>query len=195
MGKAQFSVTLPSDSPFEGEAYVGIVVGLVGGVGITLVGCAFQQLLLIKMDRRQKKRTLEELSDKVLEKVEDAIVRKLSYEVGMVHSRDEKSFENLASYVFDCVPPDATKREHLWQLIIPEGYPLADRVSLGELAESYPLSGGEIMNALWHASRRAAARSDIHDTYTDKSGKVTMDDLQYYCGIELVKRNQRSDDS
>ena len=53
--------------------------------------------------------------------------------------------------------PDEATRRRLWRHMLVEGLPLADDVDVEELAARYPLTGGQIRNAVMRAALRAAA--------------------------------------
>lgn len=53
--------------------------------------------------------------------------------------------------------PGRLQREAIWEKVLPPDLPLADDVDLRELAERFPVTGGEIRNAAFHAAFQAAA--------------------------------------
>ena len=68
--------------------------------------------------------------------------------------------------------PTPEMREKIWKEHLPEKLPMADDVSLSELADKYEFSGGYIKNAVLLATQKAIAR-------TGKKAKVFHDDLRW----------------
>ena len=81
--------------------------------------------------------------------------------------------------VFD--PPNTAERARIWRLHLPRKMPLSDDVDIKELATKYPLTGGQIKNAVV-----AAARTAVYREASGNGGAVvTMGDLEDACRIEL----------
>ncbi len=53
--------------------------------------------------------------------------------------------------------PDSLERLHIWTGALPDNLPRDERLELEDLSEPFPMSGGEIRNAVFHAAYRAAA--------------------------------------
>ncbi|TVQ94674.1 MAG: AAA family ATPase [Deltaproteobacteria bacterium] len=58
--------------------------------------------------------------------------------------------------------PEADQREEIWRAHLPPELPLAEDVDLERLASRFPLTGGEIKNAVLTASARAFASRGLH---------------------------------
>ena len=80
--------------------------------------------------------------------------------------------------------PDAASRERIWEVHLPEAYPLAQRPDLGALAARYDLSGGEIRNAVLLALFMATARDA-------SSPRVTVEDLEAAAARQVQGRLRR----
>jgi hypothetical protein len=70
----------------------------------------------------------------------------------------DNAFSRRFEFIVDFPEPDATTREALWRLHLPQTAPLADDVDLAELAGWYTLSGAQIKNAALAAAFLAAAK-------------------------------------
>ena len=80
-----------------------------------------------------------------------------------LRSNLDNAFARRFEFIVEFPEPDAATREALWRLHLPAGAPLADDVSLPELAAWYALSGAQIKNAaLAAAFLAAAAGRQIH---------------------------------
>lgn len=78
-------------------------------------------------------------------------------------------------------PPGEAERQKIWKLHLPRKLPRARDVNIRELAMRYPLTGGQIKNAVV-----AAARAAIHRASGDETEcRVTMADLEGACAEEL----------
>ncbi len=79
--------------------------------------------------------------------------------------------------------PDVDARKKIWDLHIPEETPIADDVSLEELAREYEFTGGQIKNAVLNAARKALTSGSeeiqmshfIHACKNENKGAETMD--------------------
>ena len=70
--------------------------------------------------------------------------------------------------------PDAEMREQIYRKMMPENAPVAKNVIFKELAKSYPLAGGSILNVVKSAVRSAALRHD-----EGLKDKIMMKDFEY----------------
>lgn|GEM_PF-3209701 len=71
-------------------------------------------------------------------------------------------------------PPDAKVSAEIWRQHLPQEAPLAPDVDLGQLAEDFELTGGQIANAVSSAAALAASRLK-GDTDV---GQITMADFE-----------------
>lgn len=75
----------------------------------------------------------------------------------------DNAFSRRFEFIVDFPEPDASAREALWRLHLPQTAPLAEDVDLAELAGWYALSGAQIKNAALAAAFLAAAKDQrIH---------------------------------
>ena len=79
-------------------------------------------------------------------------------------------------------PPGEKERVKIWRLHLPRKMPLADDVDITALAERYPVTGGQIKNAVLTAAREAVYRR----SRSDGKVEVTMEDLEGACRAELT---------
>ena len=89
---------------------------------------------------------------------------------------------NLVSIEFR--RPDAASREQIWEVHLPETYPLARRPDLGALAVRFDLTGGEIRNAVLLALSMATSRDS--DTPL-----VTLEDVEKAAERQIQGRLRR----
>ncbi|WP_300450141.1 ATP-binding protein [Accumulibacter sp.] len=83
-----------------------------------------------------------------------------------LRSNLDSAFARRFEFIVEFPEPDAAAREALWRLHLPAGAPLADDVSLPELAAWYALSGAQIKSAaLAAAFLAAAAAGRIHQRH------------------------------
>ncbi len=83
-----------------------------------------------------------------------------------LRSNLDNAFARRFEFIVEFPEPDAAAREALWRLHLPAGAPLADDVSLPELAAWYALSGAQIKSAaLAAAFLAAAAACRIHQRH------------------------------
>jgi SpoVK/Ycf46/Vps4 family AAA+-type ATPase len=83
-----------------------------------------------------------------------------------LRSNLDNAFARRFEFIVEFPEPDAATREALWRLHLPVDAPLADDVSLPELAAWYALSGAQIKNAaLAAAFLAAAAAGRIHQCH------------------------------
>ena len=83
-----------------------------------------------------------------------------------LRSNLDNAFARRFEFIVEFPEPDAATREALWRLHLPADAPLADDVSLPELAAWYALSGAQIKNAaLAAAFLAAAAAGRIHQCH------------------------------
>ena len=79
-------------------------------------------------------------------------------------------------------PPGEKERVKIWRLHLPRKMPLADDVDIKALAGQYPITGGQIKNAVLTAAREAVYRR----SRSGDDAEVTMEDLEGACRAELV---------
>src|SRR5690606_38548519 len=60
----------------------------------------------------------------------------------------DEAFTRRLDFVIDFPFPEAEYRKRIWEVHFPTDAPLAPEVDLGDLAERYPLAGGNIRNAV-----------------------------------------------
>lgn len=72
----------------------------------------------------------------------------------MAGSLDE-AFQRRIRFKVHFPLPDAELREQLWQRLMPERAPRADRIDFGALSRRFELSGAQIENAIYRAAARA----------------------------------------
>ncbi len=82
-----------------------------------------------------------------------------------LRSNLDSAFSRRFEFIVDFPEPDAAAREALWRLHLPPAAPLADDVSLGELAAWYAISGAQIKNAALAAAFLATAAGRIHQRH------------------------------
>jgi SpoVK/Ycf46/Vps4 family AAA+-type ATPase len=75
----------------------------------------------------------------------------------------DEAFVRRLSFCVHFPFPDASLRAAIWKSVWPDRVPLADTVSLDELAARHPLSGGHIRNIAVAATHLARARGGIVD--------------------------------
>lgn len=69
----------------------------------------------------------------------------------------DEAFTRRLDFVIDFPFPEAEYRKRIWEVHFPTDAPLAPEVDLGDLAERYPLAGGNIRNAVLASAYLAAA--------------------------------------
>lgn len=93
----------------------------------------------------------------------------------------DPAFVRRLDYIIEFRPPSAPDRERLWSCHVPETAPLGNNVNFSELANLFPLVGGEIRNAAVGAAYLAAQQQQLIDQQhfikairmeNDKSGKA-----------------------
>ena len=89
---------------------------------------------------------------------------------------------NLVSIEFR--RPDAASRERIWEVHLPDTYPLAHRPDLGALAVRFDLTGGEIRNAVLLALSMATSRDS-------EEPLVTLEDLEKAAERQIQGRLRR----
>jgi SpoVK/Ycf46/Vps4 family AAA+-type ATPase len=94
----------------------------------------------------------------------------------------DEALERRLSFKVEFPLPGPRERARIWKLHLPKEMPLAKGVDVKALAGEYPLTGGQIKNAVLAAARKAAYRV----TRAGGSGRVSMADLEEACREELA---------
>ncbi len=69
----------------------------------------------------------------------------------------DNALRRRLKYVVRFQHPNSQLRRRLWQLLMPDGVPLADDVDLGKLADSHEFTGASIRNVIYRAACRVAS--------------------------------------
>jgi SpoVK/Ycf46/Vps4 family AAA+-type ATPase len=97
----------------------------------------------------------------------------------------DEAFTRRLSFLVDFPFPEKEYRQHIWASHFPSEAPLAGDVSLDELADRYPLAGGNIRNAAVAAAYLAAA----------DGGLITMAHIRNAIRREHQKMGRLLDDT
>jgi AAA+ superfamily predicted ATPase len=97
----------------------------------------------------------------------------------------DEAFTRRLSFLIDFPFPEREYRELLWKAHFPEQAPLGRDVNLGQLADRFPLAGGNIRNAAIASAYLAAA----------DGGTITMTHLRHAIRREHQKMGRLLDDS
>ncbi|HYO88021.1 MAG TPA: ATP-binding protein [Candidatus Limnocylindrales bacterium] len=97
----------------------------------------------------------------------------------------DEAFTRRLSFLVDFPFPEREYRELLWKAHFPEQAPLARDVNLGQLADRFPLAGGNIRNAAIASAYLAAA----------DGGTITMAHLRHAIRREHQKMGRLLDDN
>jgi hypothetical protein len=92
----------------------------------------------------------------------------------------DPAFERRIGVRISFPVPDATSRQAIWRMHVPETAPVATDVDYAALARTFPFAGGHIRNAVLRAAAGAASRK--------KRGKrkITMHDLRAAAEREMA---------
>ena len=97
----------------------------------------------------------------------------------------DEAFTRRLSFMVDFPFPEKEYRQHIWESHFPAEAPLGSDVSLTELADRYPLAGGNIRNAALAAAYLAAA----------DGGTITMAHIRNAIRREHQKMGRLLDDT
>jgi hypothetical protein len=97
----------------------------------------------------------------------------------------DEAFTRRLGFLIDFPFPEQEYRQHIWRAHLPEEAPVASDVNLRELAERYPLAGGNIRNAAIASAYLAAA----------DGGMITMQHIRHAIRREHQKMGRLLDDA
>jgi ATP-dependent 26S proteasome regulatory subunit len=93
----------------------------------------------------------------------------------------DPAFDRRFLYKLNFGLPDEKQREQIWRILLKDCAKLNPDVSFGELARWYPLSGGQIKNAVLKAVMRCSA----------ENREITMSDLKTVAAEELGEKAKK----
>jgi len=93
----------------------------------------------------------------------------------------DPAFDRRFLYKVNFDLPDEKQREQIWRILLKDCTKLSPDVSFGELARQYPLSGGQIKNAVLKAVMRCSA----------ENREITMSDLKTVAAEERGEKEKK----